>query len=198
MRGDGSPRRRSARKSRRAFGTAEVPPLGEVLDFMRLIWAIDQALQRTSKQMQRTLGVTGPQRLVLRIVGRFPNLSAGELARLLHVHPSTITGVLARLERSGLLTRSADRDDARRSLLRLTLKGRRFAVATEGTVESAVARALAHLARHQLEATRVVLQKVTESLMDPLAPRSVATQSNTQTAVRRRRARARRGSRPSR
>jgi hypothetical protein len=36
--------------------------LGETLEFMRLLWAIDHGLQRRSKQLASTLGVTGPQR----------------------------------------------------------------------------------------------------------------------------------------
>ncbi|MGH7336963.1 MAG: MarR family winged helix-turn-helix transcriptional regulator [Myxococcota bacterium] len=187
-------RRRSRRDSmpvsgaRVALDRAPTPALGEVLDFMRLFWAIDQALQRKSKRMLRTLGVTGPQRLVLRIVGRFPGLSAGDLARLLHVHPSTLTGVIARLEQSGLLARTTDRRDARRSLLALTNKGRRFDVATEGTVEAAVARALAHLRPQQLEATRVVLQSVTESLMDPPMADSSTARAGSRSRPRRSRA----------
>jgi DNA-binding MarR family transcriptional regulator len=158
-----------------------------VLDFMRLIWAVDQALQRTSKQMHRTLGVTGPQRLVLRIVGRYPGLSAGDLARLLHVHPSTLTGILARLERSRLIARTIDRRDARRSLLWLTTKGKRFDVAIEGTVEAAVARALANLTQRDLEATRVVLQAITDALMDPLASGGPAPSASVRAAARPRR-----------
>ena len=65
-------------------------PLGPVLDFMRLMWAINHGLDRASRGMQAKFGVTGPQRLVLRIVGTFPGLSAGDLARTLHVHPSTV------------------------------------------------------------------------------------------------------------
>ena len=65
-----------------------MPPLGEVLDFMRMLWSIDHGLQTTSKRMEATLGVTGLQRMVLRLVGRFPGISAGHLARILHVHVS--------------------------------------------------------------------------------------------------------------
>ena len=46
--------------------------LGETVEFLRLVWAVDHALQTTSKRMARSLGVTGPQRLVVRIVGRVP------------------------------------------------------------------------------------------------------------------------------
>ena len=52
-------------------------PLDPVLDFLRLLWSIEHGLQRMSKRMEGELGITGPQRLVLRIVGRFPGLSAG-------------------------------------------------------------------------------------------------------------------------
>ena len=119
-----------------AMDRSSLPALGEVLDFMRLIWQVDHALQRTSKRMATTLGVTGPQRLVLRIVGMLPGIPAGHLARLLHVHPSTLTGVLKRLERRGLIRRRSDARDGRRFLLGLTERGRRFDVEAEGTVEA--------------------------------------------------------------
>ena len=61
------------------------PPLGAVLDFMRLLWAVDHSLQSASKRMESTFGITGPQRLVVRIVGRFPGIAAGREAGCLVV-----------------------------------------------------------------------------------------------------------------
>jgi DNA-binding MarR family transcriptional regulator len=121
------------------------PNLGPVLDFLRLLWAVDHALQSGSKRMESSLGVTGPQRLVLRIVGRFPGISAGELAQILHVHPSTLTGVLRRLQARALLQRRADPNDARRALFTLSAKGRKLDSLQTGTVEAAVRRALLRL-----------------------------------------------------
>lgn len=143
---------------------APLPPLGAVLDFMRLVWAVDHALQRRSKQMERTLGVTGPQRLVLRIVGRFPGISAGDLARLLHVHPSTLTGILVRLEKHGSIRRRSDPRDRRRTLVGLTDRGRRLDVASEGTIEAAVAHALSNASTQEVRAAREVLVAIAESL----------------------------------
>jgi len=101
------------------------PPLGAVLDFMRMLWALDHALQSASKRMESAFGMTGPQRLAVRIVGRFPGIAAGRLAEILHVHPSTLTGVLRRLEGRGILQRRPDPRDARRALFMLTAKGRK-------------------------------------------------------------------------
>jgi DNA-binding MarR family transcriptional regulator len=141
-----------------------LPPLGEVLDFMRLIWRLDHALQRASKRMQASLGVTGPQRLVMRIVGRFPGIPAGQLARILHVHPSTLTGVLKRLERGGLVSRRSDPRDQRRALIGLTAEGRRLEADLEGTVESAVRDAIEELPdgalRHAAEVLRLLAARL--------------------------------------
>jgi MarR family transcriptional regulator, organic hydroperoxide resistance regulator len=136
------------------------PALDDGLNFMRLLWALDHALQRASKRMAATLGLTGPQRLVVRIVGRFPGIPAGHLAALLHVHPSTLTGVLSRLERQLLIRRRPDPRDGRRVLLGLTARGRSFDVETEGTIEEAIREALVSVDPSKLVAAREVLDAV--------------------------------------
>lgn len=143
----------------------EFPPLGEVLDTLRLIWAVDHELQRTSRQMERSLGVTAPQRLVIRIVGRFPGIPAGALAKLLHVHPGTLSGILKRLEKRGLLQRRDDPGDRRRSLLGLTDRGRTLDAEAAGTVEAAIAQVIAHTEPDKLAATREVLQSLSRALV---------------------------------
>lgn len=151
--------------------TTELPPLGKVLDFLRLLWAVDHGLNRMSKRMEVDLGVTGPQRLAVRFIGRFPGISAGKLASILHMHPSTLTGILRRLELRELVTRRADPRDARRSLLGLTSTGRRCDAREHGTIEAIVKEVLADSTREQVEAASVLLSKLAQAL-EP-RPRSV-------------------------
>ncbi|HVO12637.1 MAG TPA: MarR family transcriptional regulator [Vicinamibacteria bacterium] len=143
---------------------AALPPLGPQLEFMRLLWAIDHGLQTRSKRMAATLGITGPQRLVVRIVGRFPGVSAGQLARILHLDPSTLTGILRRLEHAGLLRRRRDPRDRRRAVLGLSAAGRRLDVVTAGTIESAMRDLLRALPPRKLEVTREVLTAIAVGL----------------------------------
>jgi DNA-binding MarR family transcriptional regulator len=131
---------------------------------MRLMWAINHGLDRASRGMQASFGVTGPQRLVLRIVGTFPGLSAGELARTLHVHPSTLTGILQRLVARGLLRRLTDPSDARRVQLEVTAKGKRLTVPSVGTVESAIKRLMSTWSDSELNATRRTLTSIAAEL----------------------------------
>jgi DNA-binding MarR family transcriptional regulator len=141
-----------------------LPELGEVLEFMRIIWQVDHALQRTSKRMEASLGVTGPQRLVIRMVGRVPGLPAGQLAKLLHLHPSTLTGILQRLQQRGLIRRRVDPRDARRTLLALTDKGRARDVDAIGTVEASIAEVLERTPAHKISAAREVWAAVATQL----------------------------------
>jgi DNA-binding MarR family transcriptional regulator len=135
-----------------------------VLDFMRLIWALDHALQKTSKGMKSAIGVTGPQRLVIRIVSRFPGITAGQIAELLHVHPSTLTGVLQRLEGRGLVRRRADPKDRRRASLGITAKGKRIDAAGVGTVEAAVDRVISRAPPTKLQHAREILIELASAL----------------------------------
>lgn len=143
--------------------------LPDVLQFMQLLWAVVHGLEKTSKRMAGDIGVTGPQRLALRVVGLFPGVSAGDLAAILHVHPSTLTGVLTRLAAQRLLLRVEDRRDRRRAVLRLTVRGARVNAAGRGTVESAIAEALKGVSARDRAATKRVLQRLARHLESPAA-----------------------------
>ena len=149
-----------------ALGFSAIPAMGPVLEFMRVVWALDHALQKTSKRMETALGITAPQRLVIRILGRFPGMSAGLLALILHLHPSTLTGVLKRLQRRGLITRRADPRDHRRAVFGLTVKGRSLDVEAEGTVEAAVRAAFDELPGAKIKDAAEVFKQLTDLLED--------------------------------
>jgi DNA-binding MarR family transcriptional regulator len=138
--------------------------LGEVLEFMRLLWGVNHGLEASSKQMDAQIGVTGPQRLVVRIVGRNPGISAGSLARVMHVHPSTLTGVLSRLEGRGLLARTVDPGDGRRALFGLTQRGKEMDAMRSGTVEARVRTALTRLTPAKVKAAQEVLETLAKAL----------------------------------
>ena len=151
--------------------------LGEVIEFMRLLWAVDHGLEASSKQMDIQLGVTGPQRLVIRVVGRRPGISAGQLAEILHVHPSTLTGVLSRLVERSILTRRPDPTDGRRALFGLTIQGKKLDDVRNGTVEAKLRRALGKLGPRDVASARRVLSAIADSLAP--AKTSAGTQRST-------------------
>jgi len=140
------------------------PALGSVLEFMRELWLMEHQLASVSKRMQADLGVTGLQRLVIRVIGKFPGLSAGDLSSILYTHPSTLSGVLRRLEAANAIHRDTHPRDKRRVQLSLTAKGRKLDSLQEGTVEACVRRVLESVPPARINNVGAVLRLLSAEL----------------------------------
>jgi DNA-binding MarR family transcriptional regulator len=139
-------------------------PLDDVLEFMGLIWAIDHEMERVSKRMEATIGLTIPQRMSLLLIGQCPGMLASDLARILHLHRGTLTGIIQRLESAGFVKRTIDSSDSRRVGLSVTPAGRRMNELRTGTFEAAVRHVLASAARDELSAASQVLTMLAAEL----------------------------------
>jgi len=156
-------------KSRARKRSVAEPPRGRLaltgaLGFMRALWAVDHGLRSVSKQMQAEIGMTGPQRLVVRILGRVHQIMPSELAELLHLDRGTVSGVLDRLAEQQLLIRKPHPEDGRSVLVELSARGRLLDRETEGTVEACVRRTLAALPRSKVDAAIEVLEALAREL----------------------------------
>jgi DNA-binding MarR family transcriptional regulator len=143
---------------------SDAQPLGEALAFMQVLWAVAHGLESNSKRMHAELGITGPQRLVLRLIGHHGRMSAGALAEVLHIHPSSLTGMLRRLEQADLIRRESDPFDRRRALLKLTRRGMRLNDEQAGTIEAKIAQALSRMSRERVSTTKAVLAEIASAL----------------------------------
>lgn len=85
----------------------------------RIIRAVDMHSRRL---IQKT-GLSGPQLVLLQIMGQGNTITAGELARRASLSQATVTTILDRLEDRGLVQRQRSTDDKRRVQVALTDKG---------------------------------------------------------------------------
>jgi len=136
------------------------------LDFIRLLWKVDHELHSVSKRMVSRFGLTAPQRLAVRFIGREPGLTLGELAALLHLDPGTVTGIVQRLESARLVQRERAEVDTRRMHLALTAKGQTLNRRRKGTVEAAARRTLSAVTRADSAAAARVLRRLAADLSD--------------------------------
>ena len=153
-------------RSPRTKALVAEPSFGTTLDFLRLLWALDHALQKRSKRLAVKRGITGPQRFALRMIDHAPGIGAGALARALKMHPSTLTGVLRRLERAGLITRQSVSGDQRRATLVLTRAGRTKVRNRTGTIEQSVSAVLGRTPAAELKRVSTFLQTLVAAI-DP-------------------------------
>jgi DNA-binding MarR family transcriptional regulator len=95
---------------------------GHVLDAVR---RIVQALRESSREAERRVGLSGAQLFVLHALEESPGLSMNELAERTRTHQSSVSAVVSRLTRDGLVERRTAAGDARRAEVRLSADGRR-------------------------------------------------------------------------
>ncbi len=140
-------------------------PSDPTLAFLRTVWALDHGLQSHSKRMKAEKGVTGPQRLVLRVLELAPGSAPSDLARILCFHKSTVSVILGALERARLVRRVPSATDGRAVVLTLTAKGRRVVEDRAGTVEAIFRRTLAGLGAGEVRTAQRVLEAVTQAIL---------------------------------
>lgn len=136
----------------------------DVLETMQALWALAHALEARSKWMQRNLGVTGPQRLLLRAVGAAPGCTPSAAARMLSLNPGTVSRLVTGLERAGLVRTEKDPRDGRQRRLSLSQRGEVLNGRHRGTVEAAVREALGAATPSEASSARRFIHRLTESL----------------------------------
>ncbi|MEZ4650516.1 MAG: MarR family transcriptional regulator [Candidatus Eisenbacteria bacterium] len=101
-------------------------PEGEALELriLRSIRRVIRAIDLESKRLETQYEITGPQLRCLAELGGTERQTASRLARSLHLSPSTVVGILERLEQKGWVERERDSTDRRVLWTRITNSGR--------------------------------------------------------------------------
>jgi DNA-binding MarR family transcriptional regulator len=89
-------------------------------DMLVSLRKITQAITLHSRDLSRRYGLTGPQLIILSEIANNETLSVTELARYISLSQATVTDILNRLEKRGLIERTRDSVDRRRVLIRIT------------------------------------------------------------------------------
>lgn len=134
--------------------------------FVAYLQAVNRHLRSTAFDASRT-SVTRVQWLLLRHLQRMGGRTIGQLAGHLDVRASTMSQMLDRLEKAGLVTREADESDARVKIIRLTPEGAGVIARTE----TAWAEGLAEPFRAFTEEERETLLRLMKKLNDHLPRR---------------------------
>jgi MarR family transcriptional regulator, organic hydroperoxide resistance regulator len=186
-----------ARVVKQAAVAADRFPLGPTLSFLSRWWALNHALEKASRRMHARIGVTAPQRMLVRVIGKYPGISPGQLARIVHLDPGTISTAIGRLEAACVLERRRAGSDRRSVSLVLARRGEIVDVPDSLTIEGALERTLAHASRAQVDHIRSFIERFIAEL-EADRPRAGAASSGARAANGAARARGRRASTQSR
>jgi DNA-binding MarR family transcriptional regulator len=83
--------------------------------------------RRLTKGMAAQFGLTGPQLTVIKLLEDLGDLSLSSLSERIRAQNSTVTGIIDRMEREGLVKRERSTADRRVVFIRLSEKGEKLA-----------------------------------------------------------------------
>jgi homoprotocatechuate degradation regulator HpaR len=102
----------------------------------RLLLQAREAVMAHTRPSLRKHALSDQQWRVLRVLGEHGTVDTGRVAREAFILGPSLTGVLARMERDGLVSRARDPVDQRRSVVTPTARGRTLVRGLSTTIES--------------------------------------------------------------
>src|SRR5262249_44227227 len=125
------------------------------------------ALRNAMDDALAGVGITAPQYAVLSAVEADPGLSSAALARAAFVTAQTMQGVVANLERDGVLARAPDPTHGRIKRAALTARGRTALRRAHAAVAQIEMRMFEGLSPAELERLGAMLARVAANLRKP-------------------------------
>ena len=95
--------------------------IADVLDNLRRVFKV---VHRYSKRAEKVAGLTGPQVWAMKVIAEYAPIRVTDLSRRMYLHPSTVVGILDRLEQQAQVARTRSEKDHRVVTVALTAKGR--------------------------------------------------------------------------
>ena len=121
-------------------------------------------LRVASHTAERELGVTGAQLFVLRELAGEPGISIRRLSERTLTDPSSVSVVVSRLVALGLVTQRRATNDARRSVLAVSRKGRSLLARAPEPYQVRLITALMRLSPARLRRLRLDLSTLVDTL----------------------------------
>jgi len=121
---------------------------------------IMRAVDLHSRRLVERCGLTGPQLAVLQEAERLSGTTAGALARAAHLSRATITGILDRLEKNGLVVRTRSGEDRRTVNVVVTDRGKTVLKAAPSLLQDRFRRELLKLEEWERTSILSTLQRI--------------------------------------
>jgi DNA-binding MarR family transcriptional regulator len=135
-------------------GLAGQPDFDAIVEAMLYLYTESR---RITKGLAGRYGLTGPQLAVIKMLEPVGKLSLSELSSLIRARNSTVTGIIDRMEREGLVLRKRSESDRRVINIELTPKGQQLATGITVEPVQIFRRVLAELsARDAAELGRIL------------------------------------------
>jgi DNA-binding MarR family transcriptional regulator len=139
-------------------------PRNDIVAIVTGLRRIVRALELYSQDVRRSFGLTGPQLWALKTLERTGPLTAGDLATELLVQQSSLSLLIRRLERRGLVRRARLKDDRRFVRIELTEKAIPICRSAPAPTQGRLRHGLERMSRARLARIRQSVEDLTGAM----------------------------------
>lgn len=155
-------------------GETTLPPIGSAaararhdLQILRALRRIIHSVDLYSKELAATNRITAPQLIcLLHVVNNGP-VSATAIGREVHLSPSTVVGILDRLEEKGLVERQRSQEDRRIVRVTATRAGIDLSQTAPSPLQQTLANSLAELPELEQATIALALERIVALMEAP-------------------------------
>tara|TARA_B110000091_G_C13812846_1_gene476113 strand:- start:2367 stop:2849 length:483 start_codon:yes stop_codon:yes gene_type:complete len=125
----------------------------EYIEILVKLRKIIRSINLESKKIEKELGISIPQLLVLKYLSDQTDYRAfaKDIKRYINLNASTVSGIISRLESKGLVARSQKVNDKRAIYIILTAKGADLLHKSPSTLQEKLSKRLKKLTKVQIE-----------------------------------------------
>lgn len=151
-------------RRQRAGPTSRSQKRADTTEIVQGLRRIVKALHTYSQDVRNAYGLTGPQLWALKTLQAQGHLSAGRLATALAVHQSSISILIDRLEKRGLVRRNPGQHDHRVVNLELTPRGATLAADAPEPAQGRLLHALEAMPAREVRSIRQAVDRLVQAM----------------------------------
>lgn len=144
--------------------------MNDAVRILQSVRRIEQCVELYSKRLVQLYQVTTPQLVALLTIAEMGACTQSAIGKAIYLSPSTVVGIVDRLEEKGLVQRARATQDRRQVYVHLTDKGRELLALSPSALPEGFSLALQMLSAEERAVLVVTLERFTE-LLEAKLPR---------------------------
>lgn len=140
----------------------DIPEERHDLKILQALRRIIRSVDLHSRKLSMQHNITAPQLVTLLAIADHGPVTIAGLSSEIHLSPSTLVGIIDRLENKGLVERKRDTQDRRRVFIQITKHGKKFSSSAPSPLQERLAQSLEALTPLERSTIALSLERVVE------------------------------------
>lgn len=140
----------------------DIPEGRHHMKILQALRRIIRSVDLHSRKLNMQYHITAPQLVTLLAIADHGPITIAGLSVEIHLSPSTLVGIIDRLEAKGFVERERDTQDRRRVFIKVTKQGRKFSSSAPSPLQEKLAESLEGLTLLEQSTIALSLERVVE------------------------------------